>query len=143
VRAAQGQDSEAEELFNAALDVRLKRLGPAHPKSLESLGSLADFYIAGKNYQAAEKPLRAIVEVREKTDGAEAITLITPLESLAVVLKATDRSKEAEEIDARVKKIGDAEKKAAEEAKKATEEAEKVVAEKDRPANEAKPAAAK
>jgi membrane protein involved in colicin uptake len=82
--------------------------------------------MARKSHKTAEKPLRAIVEVREKIDGAESVALVAPLESLAVVLKATDRTKEAEEVAARVKTIREAEKKAAEEAKKATEEAKKA-----------------
>jgi hypothetical protein len=146
VRNAADEVDEAGEFFALAADVRTKTLGPAHPKTLDSLATLADFHIARKNHAEAEKPLRAIIEVRGKLDGDSAESLTKPLEQLAEVLDATDRKKEGDELRGRAAKIREAVEKAAAEAKETEAKAKKVAeAQKagEAAAQEAKPALAK
>lgn len=118
VRLAQGEDAEAEQLFTKAVDVRGTHLGPTHPKTMDSLRSLADFQLKRKKFVPAEKTLRALIEVQEKSGGVQADALIAALESLVVVLQATDRGKEAEEITVRIQKIRDAQAEAVDGEKK-------------------------
>lgn len=119
VRNAAEEVDEAGEFFALAADVRMKSLGPKHPKTLDSLVTLADFHLKRKTPTEAEKPLRAIVEIRENVDGDTAKSLLQPLEQLAGVLDATDRKKEGDEIRARMAKIRGAVEAAAKEAKPA------------------------
>ena len=51
---AQGQYAEAEPLYQRALDIWEKALGPEHPHVAASLNNLAEFYRAQGQYAKAE-----------------------------------------------------------------------------------------
>jgi len=124
VRRDAGSLDEAQEFFTKAAEVRLKKLGPAHPRTLDSLTTLATLHTDRKQNELAEKAWRRIVEIRERVDGPDAIAVAAPLEALALILESTDRAKEGEEVKARAAKIREAAAKAATEAKQAAEKAE-------------------
>ena len=64
--AAMGEYSKAEPLYQRALQIREKALGPEHADTAASLNNLGELYYQLGNYAKAEDFLRRVLEIREK-----------------------------------------------------------------------------
>jgi tetratricopeptide (TPR) repeat protein len=87
IREAQALRADAEDFYERTIAIRSARLGPAHPLTREALGGLADFLVLQEDWEAAAKPLEALLAFVEQSEGPEAILLAEPLEKLAGVLR--------------------------------------------------------
>lgn len=66
-----GKYSQAEDLLSQLLPIRSRVLGPEHPRTLNSMGQVADLCSAQNKYPQAEALLSQAVEIRSRTLGAE------------------------------------------------------------------------
>jgi tetratricopeptide (TPR) repeat protein len=105
-----GRYAEAESLFKHALASREKVLGPDHgpdhPDVAWSLNSLGVLYADEGKYAKAEPLYRRALAIREKVLGPEHPDVVTCLENYASLLRAMDRPREAESLEARVRPSG-------------------------------------
>ncbi|MCH8269351.1 MAG: tetratricopeptide repeat protein, partial [Acidobacteria bacterium] len=67
----QGQYTEAELLYQRALEIREKALGPEHPDVAVSLNNLAEMYHTQGKYGEAESLFLRSLAIREKVLGPE------------------------------------------------------------------------
>jgi tetratricopeptide (TPR) repeat protein len=97
--------AEAEPLFQRALGIREKTLGPEHPDVAESLNNLAALHYAQGKYAEAEALHQRALGIREKALGPEHPNVATVLKSYALLLRQTGRESQAAEMEARAKAI--------------------------------------
>ena len=79
----QGNYAQALPLFQRALNIRDKALGPDHPDVANSLNNLAELYQAQGNHDAALPLLQRASKIFEKTLGPEHPDFATALSNLA------------------------------------------------------------
>jgi tetratricopeptide (TPR) repeat protein len=105
--AARDDYAAAEPLLTRALSIRERVLGPEDRYTAQSLNNLALLYAAEQRYADAE-PLyqRAIAVFEQLNETAE---LVTTLENYAAMLADMGRTKEAEDVERRVRglQVGD------------------------------------
>lgn len=75
-------------LYEGALEISEKTLGPNHPATSVSLDNLAKYLSLQGEYEAARPLYERALEIREKTLGAEHPETATNLDNLADLLKA-------------------------------------------------------
>ena len=98
----QGQKyAEAELLFKRALAIDEKVLGANHEEVANVLSWLGDLYLDETKYKLAEPLYKRALAIYEKVDGPHSPPTIQCLEMYAVVLRNTDRTKEAIELESR------------------------------------------
>jgi tetratricopeptide (TPR) repeat protein len=97
--------AEAEPLYQRALAIREKTLGPEHPDVAQSLNNLAGLYYAQGQYAKAEPLHQRALAILEKALGLEHPYLATGLENYAVLLRAIGRQEEAATMEARAQAI--------------------------------------
>src|SRR3712207_5105585 len=90
-----GKDEQAELLFQRALDIKEKALGPNHISVAVSLSNLAEIYIHKEQYTKAESLLKRSVTIFEKSLGMSHPDLATVIENYALLLRAMNRNEEA------------------------------------------------
>ena len=83
----QGQYAKAEPLYQRALAIREKALGPEHPDVAASLNNLAVLYHAQGQYAKAEPLYQRALAIREKALGPEHPDVATSLNNLAVLYR--------------------------------------------------------
>ncbi len=98
---AQGRYAQAEPLYQRALAIREKALGPEHPDVAPSLNNLAVLYNAQGKYAQAEPLYRRSLAIREKALGPEHPNVATVLENYAALLHKLNRHAEADKMEAR------------------------------------------
>ncbi len=96
---------EAEPLYQRALGIVEKALGPEHPRVAGSLNNLAALYEAQGKYGEAEPLHKRALAIREKALGAEHPHVALSLENYAALLRKTGRDIEAVKLEARAKAI--------------------------------------
>ena len=89
---------EAEPLFQRALAIREKALGPEHPDVATSLNNLAELYRTQGRYEEAEPLLQRALAIAEKTLGPEHPDVGTHLNNLAALYDDQGRYEEAEPL---------------------------------------------
>ncbi len=102
---AQGKYAEAEPLYQRALAIREKALGPEHPNVATSLNNLAVLYHTQGRYTEAEPLYQRALAIHERVLGPEHPNVAQSLENYAVLLRKTGRRAEADEMESRAKAI--------------------------------------
>jgi esterase/lipase superfamily enzyme len=95
---SQGRYSEAEGLFERALSIREKALGPNHPHVGISLNNLARLYQSMDRYAEAEPLYRRGLAILEKEFGPDHPDLALVIGNLGAYLKSEGRLDEAEPL---------------------------------------------
>ncbi len=95
---ALGQHDGAQPLYERALAIREKALGPGQPDVTTSLDNLAVLYYAQGRYAEAEPLYQRALAIRERALGAEHADVTTSLSNLAVLYYAQGRYAEAEPL---------------------------------------------
>ncbi len=80
-----GNYAQAEPLYQRALSIREKALGPDHPDTAQSLNNLADLYGMISDYAKEEPLLRRALSIREKILGPNHPDTASSLNNLAVL----------------------------------------------------------
>jgi tetratricopeptide (TPR) repeat protein len=78
-----GAYEKAESLFNRALKIREKALGPNHPAVLKTLNNLASVYLFSKDFAKAEQMYQRVLKIKKDTIGAENESFANSLINLA------------------------------------------------------------
>ena len=86
--AGPGRLAAARPLFERALAIREKALGPEHPDTATSLNNLAMLLQAQGDYAAARPLFERALAIREKALGPEHPDTATSLNNLAILLQA-------------------------------------------------------
>ena len=92
---SQGRYADAEPLYQRALAIREKVLGPEHPDVATSLNNLAALYHAQGRYADAEPLFQRALAIQEKALGPEHPDVATVRKNYAALLRATNRDAEA------------------------------------------------
>jgi tetratricopeptide (TPR) repeat protein len=97
--------AEAEPLYQRALVIREKALGPDHPGVAQSLNNLAELYYAQGKYAEAEPLLQRALRTWEKALGPEHADVATSLNNLAALYDDQGKYAEAEPLYKRALRI--------------------------------------
>ena len=92
---AQAEYGEAEPLYQRALDINQKALGPEHPDVARDLNNLALLYDDQGKYAKAEPLYQRALKIDEKALGPEHPNVATIASGLAVTLRKLGRDAEA------------------------------------------------
>ncbi|MBO0794360.1 MAG: tetratricopeptide repeat protein, partial [Ktedonobacteraceae bacterium] len=95
VRAQYGQ---AELLFQRAVHIRERILGPEHPEVAASLNGLVALYGEQGQYEQAEPLARRVLRIREQALGPEHPEVARPLNNLALISMDRGQYIEAERL---------------------------------------------
>lgn len=102
--ATQERYREAEPLLKRALAINLKEYGGKHVRTALSLKTLSSFYAIqgqmGEAERLIQKSLAILEESRVRQGDPQ---LVSTLEVLAAILRNTNREREAQEIEVRLK----------------------------------------
>ncbi|MBI4469284.1 MAG: tetratricopeptide repeat protein [Acidobacteria bacterium] len=101
VYRAQGRYEDAAPLLRRTITIWEKTLGAHHPNIAASSRTLADTYRAQRKYGDAEESYRRSIAIMERNFGSSHPELPEILGQYAAVLRETQRSVEAERIQAR------------------------------------------
>jgi len=106
-----GKFSEAEPLFNQALEIRRRVLGPEHPDTLDSMNFLGYLYRYSGRIPQAEVILNQVLEVNRRTHGPDDPSTTASLASVADIDKVEGKLAEAETgarqvLDIRTRTLG-------------------------------------
>ena len=102
---AQGNYAQAEPLYQRALAIWEKALGPEHPDVATSLSNLAALYDAQGKFTEAEPLYQRALAIREKALGPEHPQVAMVLENYAALLHKLNRDAEADKMEARAQAI--------------------------------------
>ena len=89
---------EAGPLYQRALAIRKKVLGPKHPRVAQSLNNLARLYYSQGRYAEAERLSKRALAIRKKVLGPEHPRVAESLNNLAVLYGTQSRYAEAERL---------------------------------------------
>jgi tetratricopeptide (TPR) repeat protein len=102
--ATQERYREAEPLLKRSLAINLKEYGGTHPRTALSLKTLSSFYAIqgqmGEAERLIQKSLAILEESRVRPGDPQ---LVSTLEVLAAILRNTNREREADEVEGRLK----------------------------------------
>jgi tetratricopeptide (TPR) repeat protein len=93
-----GKYKEAEQMYQQALELIGKVLGPEHPSTLNSMNNLALVLDSQGKHEEAEQMHRQTLELEEKVLGQEHPSTLSSMNNLALVLDSQGKNKEAERI---------------------------------------------
>jgi CHAT domain-containing protein len=93
-----GAYAKAEPLYQQALEIRQKTLGPEHPDTANSLSNLGGLYREMGNYARAEPLFQQALEIRQKTLGPEHPDTANSLNDLAELYSAIGAYPKAEPL---------------------------------------------
>ena len=97
--------AEAEPLFNRALAIIEKALGPEHHYTATSLNNLAGLYYSLGRYAKAEPLYKRALAITEKALGPEHPDTVAVLKNYAALIRKLNRESEAATLEARAKGI--------------------------------------
>ncbi len=92
------QYEQAEPLYQRALDIRERALGPEHPATTASLSNLAKLYYERGKYEQAEPLYQRAITIDEKTYGPDHPVVATNLNNLAMLYYHQDKYELAEPL---------------------------------------------
>lgn len=95
---AQGKYAEAEPLYQRALAIRERQLGPTHPDTAQTLNNLAELYERLGKYRKAKKLHQRALAILQQQLGADHLDTANSLNNLAGLYHAQKRYKEAEPL---------------------------------------------
>ena len=93
-----GRYSEAEPLYQQALEMRKRLLGDEHPDVASSLNNLANLYDSQGRYTEAEPLYQQALEMRKRLLGDEHPSVASSLNNLAALYRSQGRYTEAETL---------------------------------------------
>ncbi len=93
-----GRYTEAEPLYERALAINEKELGPEHPDVVQSLKNLGSVYLAQDRYAEAEPLYQRVLAIQEKELGPEHPDTAQSLNGLAAAYEGQGRYVEAEPL---------------------------------------------
>lgn len=99
LKFARGCYTEAEALYKRALAISEKPSGPKHPKVTYGLDNLARFYEHQGRHADAEPLYKRALAIWEQDQDPNHPVVATARANYAAVLRATNRSDEAEELE--------------------------------------------
>jgi tetratricopeptide (TPR) repeat protein len=102
-----GEYAKAEPLFQRALKIREKALGPEHPDTAKSLNILANLYSSMGDYAKAEPLLQRALKINEKALGPEHPSTATSLNNLGELYSSMGEYAKAEPLLQRALKINE------------------------------------
>jgi CHAT domain-containing protein/Tfp pilus assembly protein PilF len=102
---SRGDYANAEPLYQKALKIREKVLGPDHPKTAQSLDNLGQVYVQMGDYAKAEPLLQRALKIREKAPGPENPDTAASLNNLAGLYRLIGDYAKAEPLYQRAIKI--------------------------------------
>jgi serine/threonine protein kinase len=89
---------QAQSLYNDAIDIRKRVLGPENPETLRSMHALSRPLREQGQYAEAEKLQRQTLEAQRRILGSESPDTIASMGELAVILDSEGRYSEAEKL---------------------------------------------
>lgn len=98
VRWRTGALDEAESMFRHAIEVRREKLGPEHPRTLQSMTSLGRVLKDKKEFGQAEAIMREGLELRRKRFGEPHAEVLTALRDLAELLYDVGKHEDADPL---------------------------------------------
>ena len=101
----QGRYEEAKPLYNRALEIRERVLGPDHPETATSLNNLAALYYNQGWYEEAEPLYKRALEIVKWVLGPDHPDMATSLNNLASLYNNQGRYEEAEPLYKRALEI--------------------------------------
>jgi len=93
-----GQYREAEPLFQRALEIRERVLGPQHPDMANSLNNLANLYSDQGKYEQAEPLYQRALAIMERMQGPEHPDTTQSLNNLAIHYRHQGKYEQAEPL---------------------------------------------
>lgn len=93
-----GNYSEAERLYQRALEIREHILGKQHPATAESLNDLIDLYESHREYAKAEPLYREMLEIQKKRFGERHSATAKTLINLAMLYRSMEDHAKAEPL---------------------------------------------
>src|SRR5262249_39116397 len=102
-----GDYAKAEPLYQQALGIREKALGPAHPEVATSLNNLAGLYHAKGDYTKAEPLYQRALRIKEKGLGPAHPSVATSLHNLAGLFAAKSDITQAIAYQARAVQVSE------------------------------------
>ncbi len=102
----QGRYSEAEPLFQQALEMNKQVLGESHPDVANSLNNLASFYESQGRYNEAELLFQQALQMKKQVLGESHPGVATSLNNLALLYNFQGRYSEAEALLQQALQIG-------------------------------------
>ena len=94
----QGKYAQAESLYQRALDIAEKVLGPEHPDTAGSLNNLGGVYLQQGKYAQAESLYQRALDIAEKVLGPEHPDTATSLNNLAALYHRQENYAQAEPL---------------------------------------------
>jgi tetratricopeptide (TPR) repeat protein len=88
--------AQAEPLFQRALTMTERLLGPDHPETSDVLHYLAVLYSSQRRYEEAERIYQRVLAIRERIFGEEHVETASTLTNLAQLYRSQGRYSEAE-----------------------------------------------
>jgi tetratricopeptide (TPR) repeat protein len=102
--ATQERYREAEPLLKRSLAINLKEYGGKHVRTALSLKTLSSFYAIQGQMGEAERLIHKSLEILEETPLTQGDPqFVSTLEVLAAILRNTNREREAQEVEGRLK----------------------------------------
>jgi tetratricopeptide (TPR) repeat protein len=102
--ATQERYREAEPLLKRSLAINLKEYGGKHARTALSLKTLSSFYAIQGQMGEAERLIQKSLSILEETSVTQGDPqFVSTLEVLAAILRNTNREREAEEVEGRLK----------------------------------------
>jgi tetratricopeptide (TPR) repeat protein len=99
----------AEDLYNRCLDLKISLYGEEHVEVAINLHNLAAVHCAKRRWAMAEPLFKRAMEIRETALGPDHCDLVPILNNYALMLRRTNRTEEADQMEARANGIsGDA-----------------------------------
>ena len=99
----QGEYAQAEPLFRRSLKITEEALGPDHPEVASPLANLGNVFRDQERYGDAEPFYKRALALRVNVLESDHPELVGLREDYAVLLRATGREKEAEDLEARAR----------------------------------------
>lgn len=93
------------EAYEHAQDIREQILGPGHPSCAELLRKCAQFHFDLSDYPNCEDNLRRSLSICLSTRGPYHLETLKCLELSSLVMRATNRHQEAEEMEERARQV--------------------------------------
>jgi tetratricopeptide (TPR) repeat protein len=100
-----GKLSKAAGHYRQALDIREKLLGPAHPLVAKNLATLADVFMAQRDYATAAPLYLRLLTIEDKLFGPADMRRVPTLRKYSYALRNMKQEEEAGKIDARIYQI--------------------------------------
>ena len=95
---SQNRPAEAEKILRQVVDIRMRVLGPQHPRTLLALHDLAVSRAGQGKYSDAEEIERGVLAIEERVQGAAHADTLTARQELGVILSREGRLAEAESL---------------------------------------------